>query len=1334
MPLPATADLYMKDLYILADKGWPADPAIQCPHLAQAVLRGIVPPLPSGEQVGEALRKIIQTVAASEDSEESSLVRAGAELVGAGIRSTSQIEKIIGSEKRHTRKARLLLAGDNLGITTDRRTADNELRILTALLAALRRLLNNEERLRAFQIESGLLAPQMSEQGDPSRKLKRILRLSQRFVDELDIVMSDLGPGRPEKRLSQGLYVTRTQQQTLVEDILTGRRGPATAVLGDAGQGKSSLLWAIHQQLAGDALYSTLLINAAWLTGAGSQAALLVQEDVADAVVETRARGHEPVVLIDTVDLLLHDDSNRLLLLELCDTLVDAGARLLLACRPEESASLPKAQFATINLEPYDAHELREAVGLHVFLFCPDAPPRNLDEKIGVIIQSVSRGLPVREVCINPLMLRLLFELHAPDFPLMELDTAGLYRLYWNRRVKRDPRTELSVDSAGEHQQDLSIVAAQLALVLLSIGQVELESSVLSSHIPGVEVAWPASRPTSRRSIDDDIRMLAQRGVIVRAGTRIRFFHQTIFEYAAAFGLLARDGVDGVTFVEAHIRRHPDDLFRAAVLEQLLILTLETPAIDARVDSTIRSMAGSEVVALQRAALAAIAHRPEYLVQIESFADSASVSSLRRFAQIVPTVSGTRASDVVDALSRIWYKAEPCRATVLEAFERIAAREAAPVVGALRELDCFGYIMGLTKDATPSIRLLCRAIAVSSIADPTWAGQQLLRIFLQTAAKSRKGRELPLYVLMTIEHYWSSVAVPGFVTEIEEAVVQVQSGFDAAALRMRTALGGILAAAWQDQYALDTDDPGVTEPGARSWLALVDEVCTALEVDDYDVRTNARVIAIARRIGVRATASVATDTVGRLLAINSVSAARAMSRTAFPILLAERAPMLADAQNLLLGRLNALRESPAAEGHSDRMWAAIVRESLRNAAVTPPQLARMLTNVAVAQDVALWLSENGLVVLLVQGSVGGHPVARVALSQLQNDPSTVSEVARDLVSRGIPAFVPVDRTLVGVLVDLALLRRSGTPLAEVVLEYAEDLHNELVAEARKLTTLVDRLLAMGGDRQREGASLWRRLDAARILPPAEPTRLTRALSSVIEPAAVGNLLQIAGQAATADRLPIKVADDLLRSRFRVDGQPPRLVRPGRAEVDDVAVVAREAWLRMICRSLPIDRVDVSELLMIASVPPVRSDSYGFFHYLIIRLANSGRAPDAARLIETVAREAVEAGLGPKAELTLANVMRGPMRATFRQADPATRRQLLEVVPRLPKGHGRILVAAAAQECFDAVRPQLAELLTGDLPQGVAEQILNEMEVRRRHGGGALLRLLEPLSGWEQDST
>ncbi|KOV89879.1 hypothetical protein [Nocardia sp. NRRL S-836] len=53
------------------------------------------------------------------------------------------------------------------------------------------------------------------------------------------------------------------------------------------------------------------------------------------------------------------------------------------------------------------------------------------------------------------------------------------------------------------------------------------------------------------------------------------------------------------------------------------------------------------------------------------------------------------------------------------------------------------------------------------------------------------------------------------------------------------------------------------------------------------------------------------------------------------------------------------------------------------------------------------------------------------------------------------------------------------------------------------------------------------------------------------------------------------------------------------------------------------------------------------------------------------------------------------------------------MPELPQTLGRMVVAAAAQENFTTLRPDLAALLEREVPDGVVQQIHDDIRIRSR---------------------
>lgn len=160
-----------------------------------------------------------------------------------------------------------------------------------------------------------------------------------------------------------------------------------------------------------------------------------------------------------------------------------------------------------------------------------------------------------------------------------------------------------------------------------------------------------------------------------------------MFEYAAALGLLARDGGAAVQFLVEHLKKHPDDLFTGAVLEQALIEGLSDPLESSIINAAIEEMAGSQLHSLQRIALAVAAHHPQYTQIANKLIDTVEPAALRRYVQIAPTITDIDIGQQVAHLVRVWKKSSHVREAVLESFVRLADREPA-VAGSVDSAYC----------------------------------------------------------------------------------------------------------------------------------------------------------------------------------------------------------------------------------------------------------------------------------------------------------------------------------------------------------------------------------------------------------------------------------------------------------------------------------------------------------------------------------------------------------------------------------------------------------------------------------------------------------------------
>lgn len=405
------------------------------------------------------------------------------------------------------------------------------------------------------------------------------------------------------------VYVARKAHKVLVKGLrnqLTNRGLQSNAVLGEPGTGKSCVLWGVRQELR-EAGWMIVAVSAAALLGTpGHPADLKLRELLAalharvDAVRARQADG-PAALLLDTADLLLHDDTDegRDLLVALIRGTRALGMAVAIACRSVEARRLeerePTALEALLikeHLEGYDdgrtapnavqqigapwepGSELDRAVEAYLRAFCrgPGLPsPREggrhhqrrpvepLAQRMkSTLVYAAARGLPLGQLIRHPLSLRMLFDIHAPAGPRdKDLDVTDLFLEYWHARVTQDIRHAVFEDEPtdDEARWDLSVEVRVLGLAMLREGKPELRRADAVSAL----IAHTAlERPRATRALS----VLLRRGVLRKVeGGRISFHHQAFAEHAA--GQALRFTKRGLIAAADRVTDHPDDLLLA---------------------------------------------------------------------------------------------------------------------------------------------------------------------------------------------------------------------------------------------------------------------------------------------------------------------------------------------------------------------------------------------------------------------------------------------------------------------------------------------------------------------------------------------------------------------------------------------------------------------------------------------------------------------------------------------------------------------------------------------------------------------------------------------------
>jgi len=572
-------------------------------------------------------------------------------------------------------------------------------------------------------------------------ELQALWKISRAAASDADVV--GLHPSGQELRLSGGLYVERSVER----DVLSGLESAGCTVLvGEAGFGKTSLLWSMHRRLLDRGrcpLFlraSTLLLGMrAGQEGATAQGQAALSPQAAMAAFEQCVHTGRPfALLIDTVDLLMHSEDAIAFVVDA----VRAASRLrlptLLTCRPVEAQRLmaaAKAAEVTIKrraLPAYSTQEWLAAVESYArgyYEGLPDAPP--LETVVRKVTHAASRGRALREVCANPFALRLLFDLYAPAVPEEDVDTPFLYDMFWRDRIERDLRARNS--SATHGSVDLSPHTRAAARVILASGQLDTRRSDLESGVRH-QLARRAGRDgVVREDVHAAMEMLRSRGVLsIRELTGyLWFFHQTFFEHAAARGVLACGG-EAVDALMERVAGNPGDLYFGEVASEVLLMagriseTREASYTLERADAALASWLASTDSALLGLALRVYAKLkcpgPLVLAHAPTALKGANPSVIDRFLLLLPSVTHPDLGRPLADLALVW-NMEPSstriRKNVLEALVRLATDDPAAVEGFLRKHGCFEWLKSLEpSEWHHNDKLPLRVLSAVAAADP----------------------------------------------------------------------------------------------------------------------------------------------------------------------------------------------------------------------------------------------------------------------------------------------------------------------------------------------------------------------------------------------------------------------------------------------------------------------------------------------------------------------------------------------------------------------------------------------------------------------------------------
>jgi len=485
---------------------------------------------------------------------------------------------------------------------------------------------------------------------DPVTEFAQWRVMTDTATRQANVVATKRNKGQKEPVTLKTVYVTRTIEQDILKWVdRYSSSGGLVAVIGPAGYGKTSLLWRLQEKLSEYGPEGCIALPPTEMLRiiASDDFHQRTQRFVEHA--KKRALSKQSTyILLDTFDVLTHAPAVKDATIGFVSHLIAAGATVLVSSRPEEISKISfddiSPQSTRLYIEKYDEREFADAAKNYCTAFYEDKAQGNLAEKHSAqLIKAVAQNRPIREICLGPLTLRMLFELYAPDEIPPNANAFGLYGSYWISKVQDDTRV-----GGISARIDLTETVMMLATAMLNGGSPSLTSQKKNLLV-------------SDKSLDGgNVSELLNRNLLIEGPSgSLEFFHQTFFEYAAARAVAAR--VANVAKIANAVLEHKENYFLLPVYEQVLLIFSETrpeqrTELDVFAGQFVQDShpalinCGMYVHMFSSCGCTSVTAR--LIVEIES----GKKSLLRLYVQLLPNLLPSRAGEVADVLKAAWKK------------------------------------------------------------------------------------------------------------------------------------------------------------------------------------------------------------------------------------------------------------------------------------------------------------------------------------------------------------------------------------------------------------------------------------------------------------------------------------------------------------------------------------------------------------------------------------------------------------------------------------------------------------------------------------------------------
>jgi nucleoside phosphorylase len=1077
--------------------------------------------------------------------------------------------------------------------------------------------------------------------------------------------------------LDQDLYVSRVAEEKVVEHLKVSedRRKPIV-VIGEAGRGKTSLLWHIYSSLTGLELWEPWLIKSSMLVGSLREERFknnLSSEIIVRAVDESISRRRRPILLVDTVDLLLHDESSRDFLVGLVLKLENLGCQTILSTRPQEVSRLNAFEFRRVTLLDYEGVELEEAITKHVNRFYLEARQESNVQQIASIMEAVARGLPLREVCENPLTLRMLFTIYRPAKIPPDINVFELYQQYWTHRVESDLRA--GSPFAPPDSVNADAAAELVALAMLAEGSPEIPSRRVKQFLEEMGVNG------------EHLDVLASRGVLHSSDTGLTsFFHQTFFEHSAARGLLRRLTPQPLALIQKRLNARKDDLFITPIYEQALLLGDESdPELSAAAELAIIELFESNSLSALMSALYVYCHRAHVSATVRAAARRALGTSEEavqiRFLELAPNIPSRRLSDLYEELNIIWDTGSlRTKDHFIDLLKRLVPRDWKSVSKFFDQKELSRWVFGQENSSTLGRKLL-QVITVVSFFDTNWCWQHLLE-FCGASLPRSGGREL-------------AIAVVNFLVENASLF-----GRKSIASRFEEAMRGLTLDRARDFHELARS---IGRLWAEEWAANGRSISSILsEVDDVD-----KVRAVTRTRGLPIILAKADETEAAIAVHHFETEQNHYNRSLWiDYVLPEWLEALNNSETTSDSLSYLPRHIVKVLSSTDDDWKrkAPFVEAIRYTNLTASGLSRLLP-FASFSDPKLWMDQDRLAIIFGDGFFAGHPGPESAVLLLKSNPeSHAMTISKVILPSLLKRILKSARTM-DTFFEIAL---AAEDLAHIM-RALEVLPHPSPAGFHKWSRQVEELClnVLRSNRrpqQRRYAILvWEDLLRRGTTPVHELKELLKLMKSEVDPRVRGPLLAIIGRSTTGMKYDLDEVFEVLEPVARgtnLDLRRRALLAIANVITDFPGEISEHA----------------SRALDIALSPPLDAERLYSMRPVIERLVKTDvdlTGDLAVRLL----KGAHEAGLGKGGRHKIYGRLKQTLRVVVRYSGHHRRHQLLGLVSLVDRILGSMITDAICHEALAELSPELDTLLDSDVPGDIKQIILRYRYTQERALGG-----------------